>query len=411
MSDNKLIDKLDNDNIPVFNVSEITKEIKNLLENKYPYVKVKGEFSQITNWKGHIFTSLKEGEEVINAVIWKDKLVQLEIEPKEGEEVICSGRISTGKKSQHQLVIDKIAYEGEGQLLKKKEELKKKLEKEGLFDDKHKKKLPYIPNLIGVITSESGSVLHEMEKIINERFSANRTLYNVRVQGKVAIGEIISAIEYFNNTKIEGIKADVLIIARGGGSIEDLWCFNDEELCRAVFNSKIPIISAIGHEPDTNLIDYVADHRAATPSEAAVIVVPERKELILKLNKGFIQFNKSIKYFFKNKMQALSSIFNIIPKTNVTFSFKEESFKKIQKKFKNSDSKFFKILDDKLRNIISKFNIGSHINTLKRGYTFIRNIKNKSFITASRNIKSNQDISITFYDGTIKAITKEKKNN
>ena len=139
MTDNKLIDDLNNDNIPIFNVSKITKEIRNLLENKYSYVKIKGEFSKIKLWNGHIFTSLKEGEEVIDVVIWKNKLAQLEIEPKEGDEVVCSGSISA-KNSKYQLVLDRIAYEGEGQLLKKKEELKKKLQKEGLFEDKHKKK-------------------------------------------------------------------------------------------------------------------------------------------------------------------------------------------------------------------------------------------------------------------------------
>ncbi len=302
MTDNKLIDELNNDNIPIFNVSELTNEIRDLLENKYPYVKIKGEISGVTQAKsGHVYLKLKDEKNNIKGVIWAGILSNLLIQPKDGDEVICSGRITTytGFTSEYQLNIESISYEGEGQLLKKKEEIRVKLEKEGLFKGKYKKEIPFIPKMIGVITSKSGAVLHEMEKIINERFSVNRSLYPVTVQGKAAVKEITSAIEFFNNTKIEGIKADVLIIARGGGSIEDLWCFNDEELCRSIFNSKIPIISAIGHEPDTTLVDYVADYRAATPSEAAVKVVPVRKELINKLNKNFERFQKALFNFFK----------------------------------------------------------------------------------------------------------------
>ena len=407
MTDNKLIDDLNNDNIPIFNVSKITKEIRNLLENKYSYVKIKGEFSKIKLWNGHIFTSLKEGEEVIDVVIWKNKLAQLEIEPKEGDEVVCSGSISA-KNSKYQLVLDRIAYEGEGQLLKKKEELKKKLQKEGLFEDKHKKKLPYIPNLIGIITSKSGSVLHEMEKIINERFSVNRILYPVTVQGKILVKEIISAIEYFKNSRIKGVKADVLIIARGGGSIEDLWYFNDEDLCRAVFNSKIPIISAIGHEPDTNLIDYVADHRAATPSEAAVIVVPDRKELVDKLNKIFERFQKALLNFFKEKSVNIEQNFNKLRTPQQVYIQKKKESAQIMKRYKNVAKIFISSKEEKLKNLSKLLEIVSPDNILKRGYTYIKDSKSDTYIKNAIDIKSKLNIKIKFHDGTVEAITKKK---
>ena len=407
MTDNKLIDDLNNDNIPIFNVSKITKEIRNLLENKYSYVKIKGEFSKIKLWNGHIFTSLKEGEEVIDVVIWKNKLAQLEIEPKEGDEVVCSGSISA-KNSKYQLVLDRIAYEGEGQLLKKKEELKKKLQKEGLFEDKHKKKLPYIPNLIGIITSKSGSVLHEMEKIINERFSVNRILYPVTVQGKILVKEIISAIEFFNNSRIKGVKADVLIIARGGGSIEDLWYFNDEDLCRAVFNSKIPIISAIGHEPDTNLIDYVADHRAATPSEAAVIVVPDRKELVDKLNKIFERFQKALLNFFKEKSVNIEQNFNKLRTPQQVYIQKKKESAQIMKRYKNVAKIFISSKEEKLKNLSKLLEIVSPDNILKRGYTYIKDSKSDTYIKNAIDIKSKLNIKIKFHDGTVQAITKKK---
>ena len=413
MSDNKLIDNLENDNIPVFNVTEITTEITNLLETKYSYIKVKGEISGETGNKyPEIYFSLKDNDNVISAIIKRNKVSFLKLLPKDGLEVICTGKITayTKRDSKFQIDVDHISVEGEGQLLKIKEELRKKLEKKGWFDSKYKKNLPYIPDNIGIITSPTGSVIKDMQRIIFERFSRKTLLYPVAVQGDKAVEEIVNAVKSFNNQNNLN-KPDVIIIARGGGSIEDLWCFNDEKIIKAVYESNIPIISAIGHEPDINLIDYVADISAVTPSHAAKLVVPERKELVQNLNKQFARFNKNIEFFFNNKIQTVSSAFSSMPKTNVIFSFKKENFNKINKKFKNSDLKLFKVLEDKLHYIISKFNIGSHINTLKRGYTFIRNIKNKSFITASRNIKSNQDISITFYDGTIKAITKEKKNN
>ena len=413
MSDNKLIDNLENDNIPVFNVTEITTEITNLLETKYSYIKVKGEISGETGNKyPEIYFSLKDNDNVISAIIKRNKVSFLKLLPKDGLEVICTGKITayTKRDSKFQIDVDHISVEGEGQLLKIKEELRKKLEKKGWFDSKYKKNLPYIPDNIGIITSPTGSVIKDMQRIIFERFSRKMLLYPVAVQGDKAVEEIVNAVKSFNNQNNLN-KPDVIIIARGGGSIEDLWCFNDEKIIKAVYESNIPIISAIGHEPDINLIDYVADISAVTPSHAAKLVVPERKELVQNLNKQFARFNKNIEFFFNNKIQTVSSAFSSMPKTNVIFSFKKENFNKINKKFKNSDLKLFKVLEDKLHYIISKFNIGSHINTLKRGYTFIRNIKNKSFITASRNIKSSQDISITFYDGTIKAITKEKKNN
>jgi len=413
MSDNELIDNLENDNIPVFNVTEITTEITNLLETKYSYIKVKGEISGETGNKyPEIYFSLKDNDNVISAIIKRNKVSFLKLLPKDGLEVICTGKITayTKRDSKFQIDVDHISVEGEGQLLKIKEELRKKLEKKGWFDSKYKKNLPYIPDNIGIITSPTGSVIKDMQQIIFERFSRKTLLYPVAVQGDKAVEEIVNAVKSFNNQNNLN-KPDVIIIARGGGSVEDLWCFNDEKIIKAVYESNIPIISAIGHEPDINLIDYVADISAVTPSHAAKLVVPERKELVQNLNKQFARFNKNIEFFFNNKIQTVSSVFSSMPKANVIFSFKKENFNKINKKFKNSDLKLFKALEDKLHYIISKFNIGSHINTLKRGYTFIRNIKNKSFITASRNIKSNQDISITFYDGTIKAITKEKKNN
>ena len=343
MTDNKLIDKLENDNIPIFSVSEITKEVTELLEEKYSYIKIKGEISGETGNKyPEIYFTLKDEENVISAIIKRNRIPHLKLLPEDGLEVICTGRITayTKRDSKFQIDVDSISVEGEGQLLKMKEELRKKLETEGLFDTKYKKDIPFIPNKIGIITSPSGSVIKDMQRIIFERFSVPIELYKATVQGEKAVRDIIKGVQYFNNQS-SNLKPDVLIIARGGGSIEDLWCFNNEDLVRSVFNSKIPIISAIGHEPDINIIDYVADMSLATPSHAAKKVVPERKELILGLKKIFKNFQSNYSNFFLNKIKSLDYCFGKLQKPDNLFNLKKDSFSKGEKKFNNSEQKFF----------------------------------------------------------------------
>ena len=411
MGDNKLIDKLDNDNIPVFSVSEITNEITNLLEVKYSYVKIQGEISGETGNKyPEIYFTLKDEENVISAIIKRNKIPYLKLLPEDGLEVICTGKITTYTKrdSKFQIDVDSISVKGEGQLFKMKEELRKKLEIEGLFDTKYKKEIPFIPNKIGIITSPSGSVIRDMERIIFERFSVPIELYKATVQGEKAVKDVVEGIKYFNNQSIN-LKADVLIIARGGGSIEDLWCFNNEKLARAVFNSKIPIISAIGHEPDINIIDYVADLSLATPSHAAKKVVPERKELLLRVKNIFKGFENNYTNFFLSKIKNLDYCFSKLQKPDTLFNFKTDSFFKLKIKFINSEKKFFNLLDEKLKSIVGKFDIGSHQNTLKRGYAYVKNLKNNLFIKSVKDIKDETSFKITFHDGSIKAISKKKK--
>ena len=411
MGDNKLIDKLDNDNIPVFSVSEITNEITNLLEVKYSYVKIQGEISGETGNKyPEIYFTLKDEENVISAIIKRNKIPYLKLLPEDGLEVICTGKITTYTKrdSKFQIDVDSISVKGEGQLFKMKEELRKKLEIEGLFDTKYKKEIPFIPNKIGIITSPSGSVIRDMERIIFERFSVPIELYKATVQGEKAVKDVVEGIKYFNNQLIN-LKADVLIIARGGGSIEDLWCFNNEKLARAVFNSKIPIISAIGHEPDINIIDYVADLSLATPSHAAKKVVPERKELLLRVKNIFKGFENNYTNFFLSKIKNLDYCFSKLQKPDTLFNFKTDSFFKLKIKFINSEKKFFNLLDEKLKSIVGKFDIGSHQNTLKRGYAYVKNLKNNLFIKSVKDIKDETSFKITFHDGSIKAISKKKK--
>ena len=410
MTDNKLIDKIDNDNIPTFSVSEITKEITDLLEDKYSYVKIKGEISGETGNKyPEIYFTLKDEENVISAIIKRNKIPNLKFLPEDGLEVVCIGKITayTKRDSKFQIDVDFISIEGEGQLLKMKEKLRKKLEIEGLFDSKYKRDIPLIPDKIGIITSPSGSVIKDMQRIIFERFSVPIDLFRATVQGDKAVKDIISGIEYFNSQKIN-LKPNVIIIARGGGSIEDLWCFNNEELARSVFNSKIPIISAIGHEPDINIIDYVADLSLATPSHAAKRVVPERKELLLRIKNIVNIFVNNSSNYFSNKNKKLDLLFSKLKKPDVLLNLAFSTLNKIEKKFIDSEKKFFCLLSDKLKNEVPKLEIGSHQNTLKRGYTYIKDSKNNLFLKRVKNIKNETNLKITFYDGTIDAIPKKK---
>ena len=410
MTDNKLIDKIDNDNIPTFSVSEITKEITDLLEDKYSYVKIKGEISGETGNKyPEIYFTLKDEENVISAIIKRNKIPNLKFLPEDGLEVVCIGKITayTKRDSKFQIDVDFISIEGEGQLLKMKEKLRKKLEIEGLFDSKYKRDIPLIPDKIGIITSPSGSVIKDMQRIIFERFSVPIDLFRATVQGDKAVKDIISGIEYFNSQKIN-LKPNVIIIARGGGSIEDLWCFNNEELARSVFNSKIPIISAIGHEPDINIIDYVADLSLATPSHAAKRVVPERKELLLRIKNIVNIFVNNSSNYFSNKNKKLDLLFSKLKKPDVLLNLAFNTLNKIEKKFIDSEKKFFCLLSDKLKNEVGKLEIGSHQNTLKRGYTYIKDSKNNLFLKRVKNIKNETNLKITFYDGTIDAIPKKK---
>lgn len=273
-------------NVPEFSVSQLAFSLKKTLEETYSRIRVRGELSRISiPSSGHLYTSLKDEQAVIDAVCWKGTLSRLPIKPEEGLEVICIGRISTyPARSNYQLIIEHMELAGEGALLKMLEERRKKLASEGLFAEERKRKLPYLPNIIGVVTSPTGSVIRDILHRINDRFPRHVIVWPVSVQGEDAAAQIKNAIIGFNAlSPNSGLRPDIIIVARGGGSLEDLLPFSDELVVRAAANSTIPLISAIGHETDTTLIDYAADLRAPTPTGAAEIAVPVRMNLLAKL--------------------------------------------------------------------------------------------------------------------------------
>jgi exodeoxyribonuclease VII large subunit len=272
-------------NATEFTVSEIAQAVKRTVEDEFGHVRVRGEISGYRGQhsSGHAYFTLKDDAAGIDAVVWKTAFARLSFKPQEGLEIIATGRLTTfPRSSKYQIVIDNIEPAGAGALMALLEERRKKLLAEGLFARERKRPLPYLPRVIGVITSPTGAVIRDILHRLDDRFPSHVLVWPVRVQGETCAPEVVNAVEGFNALLPGGRipRPDLLIVARGGGSIEDLWGFNEEAVVRAIANSGIPVISAVGHETDTTLVDYASDMRAPTPTAAAEAAVPVRAELI-----------------------------------------------------------------------------------------------------------------------------------
>lgn len=268
---------------PEISVSELSQKLKRLVEGEFSFVRVRGEISRVTVARsGHMYTSLKDENAVLDAVCWKGTLSRLSVKPEEGLDVVCTGRLTTYPgRSNYQLIIETMELAGEGALLKMLEERKKKLAAEGLFDPARKKNIPFIPHRIGVVTSATGAVIRDILHRLSDRFPRHVVVWPVMVQGKGAAEQVAAGINGFNSLPEDSpYRPDLIIVARGGGSLEDLMPFNEEIVVRAAANSLIPLISAVGHETDTTLIDFAADLRAPTPTAAAEKAVPVRSDLL-----------------------------------------------------------------------------------------------------------------------------------
>lgn len=311
-------------NLPEFSVSEIAGALKRVVEDNFPFVRVRGEISNLKfHSSGHVYFDLKDEKATLNAVIWRGTAQKLRVRPDHGLEVVCTGRISTyAGSSRYQIIVEQVELAGLGALMAMLEERKKKLAAEGLFAAERKKPLPFLPDTIGVITSPTGAVIRDIMHRLNDRFPRRVLLWAVAVQGERAASDVAAAIKGFNEMKKEGPLPipDVLIVARGGGSIEDLMAFNEEIVVRAAANSRIPLISAVGHETDTTLIDLAADRRAPTPTAAAEMAVPVRAELLsqtLDLERRFLRaFSRAM----SERRQKLGSLVRVLPRAEQLFA-------------------------------------------------------------------------------------------
>ncbi len=299
-------------NQPEYSVSEIAGAVKRTVEDNFGYVRVRGEISGFKRAaSGHCYMDLKDDKAVLNSVCWKGQAAKLDMQPQDGLEVICTGRMTTYPgRSNYQLVIERMEPAGEGALMALLEKLKKQLAAEGLFAPERKQLLPYLPQTIGVVTSPTGAVIRDILHRISERFPVQVLVWPVIVQGKGAEAKIAAAINGFNG--FDGVntpaKPDVLIVARGGGSIEDLWCFNEEVVVRAAADSHIPLISAVGHETDTTLIDFASDKRAPTPTAAAEMAVPVLSDLRYTLSDAANRLQHSSARGLEQRQQQLESL-------------------------------------------------------------------------------------------------------
>ena len=328
-----------NTNNPVYSVSEFSHVIKKLVETNFSYVRIRGEISRPSfPGSGHVYFTLKDTDGTIAAIIWKYTLPKLSIKPEEGMEVICTGKVTTfAGQSKYQIIVESMEVAGEGALLKMLEDRRKKLLKEGLFNQEFKKPIPYLPKIIGVITSPSGAVIRDILHRLSDRFPSHVYLWPVAVQGEGSAKQISNAIDKFNQFTDETTikKPDLLIVARGGGSLEDLWSFNEEIVVRSVFKSSIPVISAVGHETDTTLIDFVSDLRAPTPSAAAEKAVPVRNELIARIDELNFRFKTSFNNKLNNNKDRLNSLIKLLGKPDQIFDNKTQKLDFIYRDFEN----------------------------------------------------------------------------
>ena len=390
-------------NIPEFSVTEITSLTKNILEENFDRVRIRGEVSKIKENKGHLYFSLKDENFVLNAICWSSAVPLLQVFPEEGMEVVAEGKITTYAKSSissYQIKVDQIELQGEGALLKLIEQRKKKLQAEGYFNEEHKKPIPFIPNKIGIITSPTGAVIMDIINRVQDRYPTHLLIYPISVQGNKSAGEIIEGIEFFN----KNINVDTIIIARGGGGVEDLLSFNDENVVKAAFASKIPIISAIGHETDFTLLDFVADYRASTPTAAAERAVPEKNNLIEKIFALHKQLISSFNLFLKEKDKNIYQLAKSLNINNLKNFIREkkDKIKSYEKSLANLLKDKFKYFQLNLNNIFSRLNSLDTNKILKRGFSIIRDINN-NVIYKKNHTHKNDDIIIELSDGKIKA--------
>ena len=385
-------------------VTELNSYIKNkIADDEYlNNVLIKGEISNFKNhYTGHMYFTLKDENSLIKCVMFKTYAQKLGFMPKDGMKVFVLGGVSVFERDGvYQIYVKVMQEDGVGILYKKYEELKQRLEEEGYFDEEHKKRIPQMPKIIGVLTSQTGSVIRDIINVSTRRNpNVNIRLFPVPVQGEGAAEKIAEGIKFMNENKL----ADVLILARGGGSLEDLWPFNEEIVAHAIYNSEIPIISAVGHETDFSISDFVADLRAPTPSAAAELAVPDIYEVKQKINtyqnRLRLTLIKKVEIMKLRYEKCMSSMVFKEPLRNIN-----DNYLKIDayiKRLENSIKTKQKEEKTKYIELISKLDTLSPLKTLTRGYSLVE--ENDKIIKSAKDVKTGDKINIRFVDGTKQA--------
>jgi exodeoxyribonuclease VII large subunit len=310
-----LAEESEGSNAPAFSVSEISSALKRAVEDRFGHVRVRGELSGFKRaTSGHLYFGLKDADAMLDGVMWKGSAGRLAFRPEDGLEVIATGKLTTyAGRSKYQMVVERLELAGEGALMLLFEKLKARLSAEGLFSPERKRPIPYLPQTIGIVTSPTGAVIRDMLHRLADRFPSHVMVWPVLVQGDGAAAQIAAAVRGFSAMP-DDQRPDLLIVARGGGSIEDLWAFNEEAVVRAVADSSIPVISAVGHETDTSLCDFAADLRAPTPTAAAEMAVPVRLDLAERLAQSGIRLTGGVRRLLQRANERLEAQRRLLPK-------------------------------------------------------------------------------------------------
>ena len=396
----------------VFSVSDASALLKGVVETAFPRIKIRGELSQITRaTSGHMYMTIKDSGAAISVIIWRGTPVPFKLE--DGLEVIITGRFTTyPARSNYQVVASEIEMAGVGAILKMLEERKRKLAAEGLFDESRKKPLPRLPRRIGVVTSPTGAAFQDIQNRLRERFPVHVLLYPATVQGATAAAEVSAGIEYFNREN----NVDVIIVARGGGALEDLLPFSEEIVVRAAAASHIPLISGVGHEPDWMLIDFAADHRAPTPTGAAEAVVPTKLSLIQELDNMWVRLSgnfttrlinakqriesiniKSPKQFVMEQAQRLDDVsrtLNVIINAKMTAARQKMD---VVSAFPNVMQNRMAVLNQAVAHLGQMLNSLSYKSVLSRGYAIVRGENNQIISRADGGVPK----SVEFAEGVL----------
>ncbi len=432
-----------NHNQIIYSISEVAQSIKRMVEDRFGRVTLRGE---ISGWKvpgsGHMYFRLKDDTAVIDAVCWKG--TKLSFKPEDGLEVVATGKLTTyAGKSTYQIVVDTMQPAGVGALMAILEKRRKALEEEGLFAASRKKKLPFMPQVVGVITSPTGAVIRDILHRISERFPVHVIVFPVAVQGEGAAEQIANAINFFNSPNLQIPKPELLIVARGGGSIEDLWAFNEEIVVRAAAASRIPLISAVGHETDTTLIDHASDQRAPTPTAAAEIAIPVLAELLLAVGQLGLRHDAAILRLVTQRSEQLQGLTRGLPKplqllqtasqrlddwgerlqgilpaflarkeqqlvmlTNhlkpqglqLEINKKQERLLELESRLQVGAGRNIAMRSEKLANLASLLESVNYKKILARGFALVKGADDK-LVTTAAEAKTHKDLQLIFSDG------------
>ena len=387
----------------ILTVSQLNFYVKSVLDRdpRLNYVFLCGEISNLTDHyrSGHIYLSLKDNKSVIRAVMFAGNARNLKFKPMEGMKVICRGRVTLYEATgQYQYYIEDMQPDGIGALYQAYEQLKEKLQSKGLFDQSHKKPIPYCPKTIGVITSPTGAAVQDIKNILTRRFpSVNIILCPVLVQGDNAVPQLIDAVNKLNEYDL----CDTIIIGRGGGSIEDLWAFNDENLAYAIYNSHIPVISAVGHETDFTICDFVSDLRAPTPSAGAELAVPDRNEILQNLDaqRQYLSSLMDKKLIENNNVvsEMTTKLLSLSPDDKIAKLYNDLDF--LSQKYENNSNRIFQNTANKIELLATKLESLNPVSTLKRGYSVVTN--NDKTVTSVKDVKNGDTLAINVTDGKI----------